>query len=76
MKERGFEEFTKDEASNAASRSVPFVVKWMNHVGISAGSTAHYDLYVAIQRAINSEWEKAQAKKKEFARQRRGWRNL
>jgi len=36
-----------------------FIVMWLEDQGIQAGSTAFYDLYAAIQKAVLAEWEKA-----------------
>lgn len=59
MSEKSFDKFTLPEAQRAVADSVQFVIQWVRHCGIEAGSTADYDLYRAVQRAIRSEWEKA-----------------
>jgi hypothetical protein len=65
-REKLFDRFTNDEVLTALLHLTDHLTSWMNQAGISAGSTANYDLYRATKKAVISEWERSTGKKLEL----------
>jgi hypothetical protein len=57
---RDWHEVSKEEMSHMIANTTQYVVAWMEHFGIRAGSAPQYNLYRAVQEAFRSEWERGQ----------------
>ena len=65
MAEKIWSHFDPKERDQAIGKVNPFLIDWMDSVGIRCGSCFGYDIYNAVQEALLAEWYRGTKRKEE-----------